>query len=41
MRNTGRESALQNQQRKTAQADRRSAAMKADRVAWFRRRKSI
>lgn len=41
MRNTSRESALQNQQQRTAQSERRQAAMKTDRVAWFRRRKSI
>lgn len=41
MRNTGSENANDNYARKQAQAERRTAAMKADRVAWFRRRKAI
>lgn len=41
MRNTGRESGLRNVTQQTSNRERRQAAMRTDRVAWFRRRKSI
>jgi hypothetical protein len=41
MRNTGRESGLQNRTQQTSNRERRAAAMRTDRVLWFRLRKSI
>jgi hypothetical protein len=41
MRNTGSENAVQNVSQKRQQFERRQTAMTTDRVAWFRRRKSI
>lgn len=41
MRNTGSENSVSNARHQRERAERRRAAMKSDRVAWFRRRKAI